>query len=235
MVLALCPVITFADETAAPTVEAVDVGTKGTAAQQAGLTGMTGDIVKSYYLSDWYKGGRMVESVNSKVTLDTNYNNDLYAFNGQGGRKRIASDAVDGYRTIENGLTYHISEIALGYLGTKYEKGLGVHPNGVGAADRSITYNVSGLDADRFYAVVGANGKEIIKMENIRRVEFEVWGSVDGTNFVQLARADKIRAYVIAELDVNIEGYNYIKLVVKMDPTSESNASSAAVWADACV
>ena len=40
-------------------------------------------------------------------------------------------------------VTYYPSEIALGYNGTKFAYGLGVHPNALGTADRYITYDVS--------------------------------------------------------------------------------------------
>jgi hypothetical protein len=39
---------------------------------------------------------------------------------------------------------------------------------------------------------------------------------------------------MVAEFDLDITGYNFIKLVVKMDPTSDANTSCAVAWGDAC-
>ncbi|MBE6959442.1 MAG: hypothetical protein E7448_01785, partial [Ruminococcaceae bacterium] len=200
------------------------------------LAGKAENATNINYLSDLYNTESKVAELNNKVVLDGNYNDDLYTF-ASGARYRIKAELDEnGERLLANGISYKPTDIALGYNGTKFEKGLGVHPDAIGKADRYITYDVSGLNVDRFYAVVGATGAELTDAGvNVRRVEFEVWGSVDGTNFTQIARADKIRAYVIAELDVDITGYNFIKLVVKMDPTSDANTSCAVAWGDACV
>ena len=117
MVLALCPVITFAEETT-PTVEAVNVGTKGTAAQQAGLAGINPEGSNVWYLSDLFTAGKLKEhkSEGDKVVLDANYNSDLYAFNGAGARRQIKAKLTDGYRQLENGVYYAKTDIALGYL-----------------------------------------------------------------------------------------------------------------------
>ena len=239
MVLAMCPAIIFAEETESTTVEAVKLTNLGYAAQETGLKGMSGtDNV--HYLSDLYNNPNyMVDQLNSKVVLDQNYNGDLYTFDGSSAtnsaRKQIAANLTNGFRTLANGITYRKSDIALGAYGVKYEKGLGVHPDAVGSADRYIIYNVSDLDVDHFYAVVGGTGTNITDLTITNQlVTFELWGAtaVDG-EYTKLAYAEKIRAYLVAEFDVDITGYNYIKLVVKM--TSGSNSSCAVAWGNACV
>ncbi|MBE6960021.1 MAG: hypothetical protein E7448_04785, partial [Ruminococcaceae bacterium] len=240
MVLSLCPVFTFAEE-----VTPVNVGTLGTAPQQAGLAGRDEAGSNVQYLSDLFSTGNMVESHNGsyKVTLDVNYNNDLYAFNAAGARRQIAAKAdANGNRTLENGITYHKSEIALGYLGTKYGKGLGVVPNPEGAEDNYIVYSTAGLNVDRFYAVVGGTGSAITDPNaETAYVTFEVWGGATTDDFVKLAYVDNIRSYLVAEFNVDITGYNYIKLVYKMSEKSNhlkdgvnSNSGCQLAWGDAC-
>lgn len=245
MVFSMVVVGAYADD------EAVDptyVSSQGKAPQLDGYpAGMPNDATDVTYLSDLHStedslavNDRVVAQLNhTKIMLDQNYNGDLLAFDGAGGRKQIkAKLEADGTRTLANGIAYKPTDIALGYNGTKYEKGLGVHPNGVGAADREIIYNVQGL-GNHFYAVVGATGYGITDNgTNVRRVIFEVWGSTateysEDAEFVKLAWTDKIRAYLVTEFNLDITGYNYIKLVVKMDDTSDSNSSCAVAWGNA--
>ncbi|MBE6976545.1 MAG: hypothetical protein E7439_05040, partial [Ruminococcaceae bacterium] len=214
----------------------------GQAAQNAGLKGKHEDAKNVNYLSDLYSDTKyMVDQNNSKVMADQNYNGDLYVYDGTGtgGRKQIKANlAEDGTRTLANGITYLPTDIALGINGTKYAKGLGVHPDAGSAADRYITYDVSGLGAERFYAVVGATGTNITNFTlDDYKVTFELWGAKYNSpaSFEKLAVADGLRAYVISEFDVDISGYNYIKLVVRMTDGYTSNASCAVAWADACV
>ena len=219
--------------------------------QIAGTTpaGRPADAIDVTYLSDLHNADdalalndRVVDQLNNKITLDKNYNDDLLAFDGAGGRKQIKAKLdADGTRTLANGLTYKPSDIAVGYNGTKYEKGLGVHPDAPENADRYIVYNVKGL-GNHFYAVAGATGYNITEPDtgkSNRRVTFELWGSKAeeysaDAEFEKLAYAEKIRAYLVGEFDIDITGYNYIKLVVKINPEFEaSNSSCAVVWADA--
>lgn len=223
----------------------------GKAPQQAGTTpaGRPADATNVTYLSDLHNADDalalndyIVDQLNSKVTLDVNYNGDLLAFNGQGGRKQIkAKLEADGTRTLENGITYKPTDIAVGYNGIKYEKGLGVHPAAAGSDDRYIVYNVKGL-GNHFYAVAGATGYNVTEPDtnkSNRRVMFELWGSKADeysaeAEFEKLAYVDQIRAYIVGEFDIDITGYNYIKLVVKMNTEFDgTNDSCAVVWADA--
>ena len=182
---------------------------------------------------------------NTKIVLDKNYNNGLFAF-VEGSRKQISGkeDSGKDYRSVTKSdgtvVTFNKSEIALGWDGIKFEKGLGVHPDAASKADRYIVYNVQGL-GNHFYAIAGATGSNITNPgENVRRVTFELWGSKAAAysaeaEFEKLAYVDGIRAYLLGEFDIDITGYNFIKLVVKMDPASSDNASCAVAWGGACV
>ena len=223
----------------------------GKAPQQAGTTpaGRPADATNVTYLSDLHNADDalalndyIVDQLNGKVTLDVNYNGDLLAFDGAGGRKQIkAKLEADGTRTLANGVSYKPTDIAVGYNGIKYEKGLGVHPDAAGSDDRYIVYNVKGL-GNHFYAVAGATGYNVTEPDtnkSNRRVIFELWGSKADeysaeAEFEKLAYVDQIRAYIVGEFDIDITGYNYIKLVVKMNAEFDgTNNSCAVVWADA--
>ena len=204
------------------------------------LEGIPADAENLQYLSDLYNT-HVVDQVNNKVTLDTNYHGYLYVFaNGQRRVLKTGGTGVDanGNRTLENGVTYNKDEIALGYNGIQFEKGLGVHPSVPGDPDRYIVYDVSKLDVNYFYAVVGGTGEKItIPNEKNHYLEFEVLGSTaetyDAESFESLAKVENIRSYLMAEFNVNIEGYNFIKLVIRA--TGTNNQSCGGAWADACV
>ena len=218
MVLALCPVISFAEE--ATPVEPVNVGTLGTAPQKAGLAGRDENGSNIWYLSDLFTTSKLKEHNNTKVTLDVNYNGDLYAFNGAGGRRQIKANLTDGIRTLENNVSYKPTDIALGYLGTKYGKGLGVVPAPEGEADNYIVYSTSSLNVDRFYAVVGGTGGTVTDPNgSLAYITFEVYGCAADTytseaeqEWVKLAYVENIRSYLVAEFNVDITGYRYINL-----------------------
>ena len=241
--------------------EPVVVPDTGKGPQAAGTTpaGKPADATDITYLSDLHTASNSLTlndrvldiGNNTKITLDKNYNSDLFAFtltdpNGSPSRYQInASGKHDGQgnRTLNNGVTYNKADIAVGVYGTKYAKGLGVHPNPATSADRYIVYNVKGL-GNHFYAIAGATGGNVTHPDTTvsdRRVTFELWGSKAETytadaEFEKLAYAEKIRAYLVGEFDIDITGYNYIKLVVKMNPNFDgTNNSCAVVWADACL
>ena len=189
-------------------------------------------------------------STNTKINLNKTYSTPSF-YHIEGSRKDGSANLVDGYRTftLSDGtvLKPHKESIVLSYKGILFEKGLGVHPDAPGTADRYIVYNISTLNADRFYALVGANGSELTKNERLgRAVTFELWGSTaetydkDTTEFVKLAYVDDIRVYVVGEFDIDISGYNFIKLVVKVfdapnDTTTPTNSSSAVSWGEAAL
>jgi len=250
--LALAAVMVFSLVVVGVYADPIVVPDTGKDPQIAGTTpaGKPANATDITYLSDLHNqddalalNDRVVDQLNSKIVLNKNYNSDLLAF-ANGSRYQInASGKHDGQgnRTLSNGVTYNKADIAVGYNGTKYEKGLGVHPDAPSKADRYIVYNVKGL-GNHFYAVAGATGANVTHPDtNVsnRRVTFELWGSKAEeysaeAEFEKLAYAEKIRAYLVGEFDIDITGYNYIKLVVKINPDFQAdNASCAVVWADA--
>lgn len=206
------------------------------------ISGMPANAENIQYLSDLYSTN-VVDNQNKSVKLDTNYHSYLYVFaEGQRRVLKAGGTGVDanGYRTLENGVTYHKDEIALGYHGTQFAKGLGVHPDGVGKPDRYIVYDVSKLNVNRFYAVVGGTGEKITDPNSKEYyLEFELLGSksetYDANSFESLAIASNIRQYLVAEFNVDITGYNFIKLVVRMGANSTANTSCGGAWGGACV
>ncbi|MBP3479419.1 MAG: NPCBM/NEW2 domain-containing protein, partial [Oscillospiraceae bacterium] len=220
------------------------------------LTGELPSGIKSkWYLSDLFNSNLMVEclpslenSSTSKfvVDVDKNYNDALFVFGGaESARKQIAGHEdtdEDGNRTFTNtsdeSVTYNQSEIALGINGTKFAKGLGVHPSEVGSeTGRYIVYDVRGLNADYFYAVAGATDGNITNPKDYTRyVTFEVLGKKPGSeNWDTLDYAEGIRSCLVAEFNISIEGYDYIKLVAKMSAGSVDHNSCAVAWGNACV
>jgi hypothetical protein len=203
------------------------------------IGGMPSNAENIQYLSDLYST-HVVDQLNKTVTLDTGYHNYVMAF-VNGARYQIGGDKVDanGNRTVD-GVTFNKDDIALGYNGTKFEKGLGVHPDALGNPDRYIVYDVSKLNVNRFYAVVGGTGTNITHPTNKDHyLEFELLGSksatYDANSFETLALAKDIRSYLVAEFDVDITGYNFIKLVVRIGANSLNNQSCGGVWGGACV
>ena len=215
-------------------------------ADSAKLNGKKDTAQHITYLSDIYNT-HVIDQLNKSVTLDKVYSSPCFYFvegarkSGTGGTAG-ESDAVDadGNRTfiLSDGtsVTYYKDDITLGYHGISYEKGLGVHPDAGTAKSRYITYDVSALNADYFYAVVGGTGGNITNpnMEDYC-ITFEVWGSEDGTEFKLLDSAENIRLYLTAEFNVKITGYSQIKLVVRMSDGYKTNSACPAAWADACV
>ena len=195
------------------------------------------------YLSDLYNS-KVVDQLNNRVVLDKEYSGNLYLWIN-GARKVIKGNAetVNGNRTFTvNGtkVTFNQNDIALGYNAVKYDKGLGVHPDRGGNADRYIVYDVRGLDVNRFYALVGCTGNNITNPNTSDyKISFELWGSKSSSynknDFQRLAYVNDLRAYLMGEFDIDITGYNYIKLVVKMSNGFVDNTACAAAWADACV
>lgn len=227
-----------------PTVVSADtLVNKGSADSFVGMASDAGNI---HYLSDLHNASNpkalnnyVVAQLNNNITLDRGYHDYLMVFeNGQRWEISTAKGDADGNRTLESGNTYNAKEIALGYNGTRFEKGMGVYPDATGKPDRYIVYNVSELDVNRFYAVVGGTGKNITHPTfKDYYLEFELLGSksetYDPNSFESLAKAEKIRSYLTAEFIIDIADYNYIMLVVRS--TGSSNSSCGGVWGGACV
>ncbi|MBO5323891.1 MAG: NPCBM/NEW2 domain-containing protein [Oscillospiraceae bacterium] len=196
------------------------------------------------YLSDLYNS-KVVDQLNKKVTLDSEYSGNLYLWIN-GSRKLIKGnkETVNGNRTftLSDGskVTFNQNDIALGYNAVKYEKGLGVHPDAGNNAARYIVYDVKGLNVNRFYALVGGTGNNVTDPNTSKyKISFELWGSKSSAynknDFQRLAYVNDLRVYLMGEFDIDITGYNYIKLVVKMSDGFVDNSACAAAWADACV
>ena len=247
MVLTVCPVIPFAAtaaETKAETVVAHKFNNIGSAGS---LAGMPENVRNVTYLSDLHNQsapmtieGRVIASVNNKIVLNGNYNSNLYVWSGGSHYQINASGKVDanGNRTI-NGVTYNKADIALGYHGTLFEKGLGVHPDGIGGTGRYIVYDIRGLNVDHFYSVVGGTTYTTTSNKVTDcKIDFEVWGSTadayDEATFVKLGYAEAIRQWLCAEIDLNISGYNFIKVLVKHNSASKTNDASGVAWGGAC-
>ena len=206
--------------------------------------GKSANATNIQYLSDLYNS-KVVDQLNKKVVLDGEYSSNLYVWI-EGARKVIAGhgETVNGNRTftLSNGskVTFNQKDIALGYNGVKYDKGLGVHPDSGSNAARYIVYDVKGLNVNRFYALVGCTGNNVTNPNNTTfKISFELWGSKSDTynknDFIRLAYVTDLRVYLMGEFDIDITGYNYIKLVVKMSDGCVDNSACAAAWADACV
>lgn len=204
------------------------------------------------YLSDIYntaaqKYHYVVPGSNGQVrdfALDQNFfGTRVYPFTAASDSSRFAVTKgasnldADGYRTLNNGVKVHYTDIALGRDTTIFDKGLSFQPSAKGAADQAtVIFDVSGLDADYFYAVAGMTG-EGNKSSYQRKLDFELYGSKDtayseSMTFEKLAYAEGICAWLMGEFNIPIEGYNYIKLVAV---TKVSNSSAESAWADACV
>ena len=211
---------------------AVKISNIGSTGNLSGIPAVvdSGDIT---YLSDIYdtsakKYSYVVPGSDGVVrdfTLDQNFfGTRVYPFYGAADSKRLevkkGSSKVDadGYRTLNNGVKVHYSDIALGRDATIFEKGLAFQPSAVGADNQAtVIFDVSALDADYFYAVAGMTG-EGNKSSYQRKIDFELYGSKDTTysesmSFEKLAYAEGICAWLMGEFNIPIKDYNFIKLV----------------------
>ena len=183
MILAMCPVIPFTAGAAAPT--PIQLPTIG---KSDSLAGMNPEGTNVTYLSTLHNTSNSltindrVVSIgnNTNIVLNGEYSSNLMPF-VNGSRYAIKNHAntdANGYRTFTvNGqsVSYHYTEVALGYTGTKYASALGVHPAAGTAADRYIVYNVKGL-GNRFYAVVGGtSGNSNNPNVSTHYIDFELW------------------------------------------------------------
>ena len=148
----------------------------------------------------------------------------------QAGTKQQLVEAVD---TVINEVTYQPTDIVLGAHGAIFNEGLSFMVSEPAEDDTYITYNLTGMNATNFYAVAGITGAANDLNSRACSLTFEVWGSKDGTTFEKLGFTEKIRSHLIAEFNVDITGYDYIKLTAYN--TGESSLGASAVWADALV
>ena len=172
-----------------------------------------------------------------RPTADSDTNPDRWA---------VGSSYAETGRVL-SGNTYYPDDIAVGGLGQQFDKGLGflASPKDTTATDypdATVVYDLRGLNADYFYSVVGITGSANNGSTTNKFLNFEVWASTADTysedmEFVKLAYAQNIRAWLMAEFEVNVSGYNFLKLVGvnTSTATTSTNSGLSGVWADACV
>ncbi len=122
--------------------------------------------------------------------------------------------------------------IIIGAQDTRFAKGLGVHPKVPGQQAYTI-YDVSKLNADRFYAALGITNSKGKDGTADAQVAFKVYGDMGDGKYQLLAQSTTISRKQSGELDVDITGVKNLKLVIECMGTS--NASCGSVWANACV
>jgi len=128
--------------------------------------------------------------------------------------------------------------ITIGDFDSAFYYGFGMHPKNPkqpvnGSIESWTTLDISGLNCDRFYSVVGitnAKGKDGAG----DGVIFRVYGDYDGTgSYKLLAESSVVKMRQSGEFDVDITGVKTLKLVVVCGGTNY--ASSACAWGNACV
>lgn len=237
---------------------AVRKSTIGKSGAPAGKTDFV-DYSSVKYLSDLYSteskvssfviGSGNSESSPRDFKLDENWDSQLFVWTGSSetgstARKQVTSGNSPRNLTITeadsttHNVDYTNTEIAIGYRGTKYAKGLAgiVSPSTKKSA--SVIYNLQGLGEKYFYSVVGMTGAANTNPASgdyTYKLTFEVYGSKGGTNeadFELITYASDIRAYLVAEFNVDISSYKYLKLVTY---SNGGNSGGSFVWADACL
>ena len=124
-------------------------------------------------------------------------------------------------------------DIVIGTKAQKIRKGLGVHPKPASTSKPSYTtYDLTRLDVDRFYAVVGITNEKG-KNGQCEPIYFRVYADYEGDGkYTLLAESDYISGMQTGEFDVDITGAKYLKLMVF---ASGANTSCGSVWGNACV
>lgn len=170
----------------------------------------------------------------------------LEIYTGQSG-STIQSDSEGVYR-VEKGVTYRPTTIALSAQGTVFEHGLSAIVGPANKKATSIVYDVSGLNAQRFYSAVGitSRGNTNAASTYPYKLTFSLYGSKTGTNdsdFELIAYVPQIRAWLAGEIDEDITGYKYLKLETSSDAAEDNKINwnnsyqfnSGFAWGDACV
>ena len=170
----------------------------------------------------------------------------VYVFTNATTRYGVGSNSWASGRPL-NGVTYYPTQIVLGPKGTIMEKGLSfmpTNPTKTTVNPATVVYDLRGMNVDRFYALAGMTGegnnprycKVGDSVYKPRPLTFEVWGSKSdaytGATFEKLASIDGIETFYTGEFNVNISGYNFLKLVSTVSNLQEG---TQAVWANACV
>ncbi len=170
----------------------------------------------------------------------------LEIYTGQSGAT-IQSDSEGVYR-VENGVTYRPTTIALSAQGTVFEHGLSAIVGPGSKKATNIIYDISGLNAQRFYSAVGitSRGNQNATGTYPYKLTFWLYGSKTGTDdsdFELIAYVPQIRAWLAGEIDEDITGYKYLKLETSSDAAEDNKINwnnsyqfnSGFAWGDACV
>ena len=220
---------------------AVKVSTIGKAFSVSGIPSAATDG-KTHYLTDLLNGNNSRKV--SEYVIDggsyksfVNYDGKLQVFYGSG----PSQQAIAAPDTVVDGKTYQPTDIVLGAQGKKFADGLSAMASPATGEASYVTFNLSGMDMNKFYGLAGITGLANDKNSgpnatnkiSYALLTFEVWGSTDNVNFVKLAYAEGVRSWLVAEFDVDITGYSYLKLVTRN--TGTTNVDAAFAWADACV
>jgi hypothetical protein len=246
MVLSMCPSMVFATESAteATSTGPVTVPVSGTSV----FKGIPENAVVNYLSDTSY----VVKTDNAKTLhkdafapatgATANTTHTIYVWNAAGNKRVsvVKTTAYDGrtdtgIRTID-GREYHWDDIVLG-KGIVFEKGLVTHlPKAVPLSQpEGFVYKVTG---DRFYAVAGGIGDATTKAEKTYPVDFLVYGTKDAdpssANYELIASATEVYHYKTAEFDIDVSGYNYIKIATQKSAAATAEASTYYLgWGDA--
>ena len=128
--------------------------------------------------------------------------------------------------------------ITLGVMDKTFSKGLGMHPKNPneplnGTIESWTTVDISNLNVDRFYSVVGITN-DAGKDGASEGVIFRVYGDAEGKGeFKLLAQSELITTKKTGEFLVDITGIKVLKLAVAAGGSTHS--ASACAFADAMV
>lgn len=165
-------------------------------------------------------------------------NTTTYGITGTSGQ---GGDLTNGYyRTISN-VNYYHSRFYMGNYAAEFANGFGVLPSAASESQQYVLFDLSQLNADYFYSVVGLTGSAFnLKDANNKnnKVKFTVYASpivttdAQDESFVTLATSDELLNSASGEFNVFIKGYKTLKLSAAA-VTSKNGTDSA--WAGACV
>ena len=227
---------------------------KGVITRPENLAGKNVNASDIKYLSDLYAdpatesfvvGSGTTVNSSRPFTVDESFS-DIFIWSGTNQRWGISTSSWSGGRALDitnadgtvSSVTYFPRDLAIGYRGTKFEKGLGAVVSPSYMKPASVIFDISALNADRFYGVGGitGDGNKSTTALNAQEVTFSVYGSKTDTvesSFELLSYTKNIHAYLLAEFDVDISGYKYLKLETSTASNAPSNKQF--IWADACV
>ena len=155
----------------------------------------------------------------------------------------VESVNLDNKEAIRNGVWQNGAAIWLGGGskddgGTKFVKGIGVQPQAPTADNNRgaswTTVDLTGMNVDTFYAVVGGtNGSNRENGHN--SFIYQVYGAAkEKGKYTLLAQSEPITKRMTGQFKVDIEGYNFLKLVIKCSDVGNHGYGNS-MWANACV